>query len=141
MTSSGPWTGTGVNQTLGMMRSRRDGSIISQAYVELPYTAQNQLEGFAVDSAGNAYIGLYSDDALQSRAYVISPSFAVTFLAAPFASNMVDLELSIAWGVTPAEDLILQYDYYSSQISIQHPSGDVVTSIDALAPAASASAK
>ena len=121
-----------VNQSLGMMRSRRDGTIIGQAYVELPYTAQNRLEGFAVDSAGNAYIGLYSDDALQSRAYVISPSFAVTFLAAPFASNIVDLEISIAWGATPAEDLIVQYDFYTKQVSVQHPSGDVVTSINPL---------
>ena len=121
-----------VNQTLGMMRCSSNGTLLGQAYVEMPYTAQNQLQGFAVDSAGNGYITLYADDELQSRAYVISPSFTVSFLAAPFTGGYSnhDVEISIAWGRTPAEDVIVQFDYATAQIWMQHPAGDVVSFIN-----------
>ena len=68
-----------LNGTLPCWRMTSSGAVISSAFVALPGVTDNQVQSFAVDSAGNGYLSFYSNyyTGAQGGAFQISPTFQV----------------------------------------------------------------
>ena len=121
-----------VNGSFNAWRSSSSGSILNSGQLGLPYSEFNVggllLQSFAVDSAGNGWLSVFylqavwkvaPDFSLISRYDIPGPAFVNTIYA-------YDVEMSVSWGATPAQDQVFLYSYGRPPIQIMSPTGQAL---------------
>jgi hypothetical protein len=131
---------TQPNGTFAAWHTSTDGAILSSGYFDIGFTYG--LQNFAIDSAGNLYLTSYTADTSAAVIFKMDPdtyalvgniSFGVgtnTAYGSSGGNPFYDIEMSIAWGNTPAEDLIYAYNYLYMPFFVVRPNGEVVAQIN-----------
>ena len=125
------------NLTYAAFRMTTAGALINSAFITLPLPTAylclycQELQSFAVDSAGTGWIVLYGSRLI----YKVDSSFTVTTLPVPGptppALHGYDFEVSISWGSAPAQDLLYLYDAtYRPDVFVMSPAGALLSTIN-----------
>ena len=106
------------------------GALLSSGLIDLPGAATEQLQSFAVDSAGFGYLSLYGDSLTSRAVFKVDPVTlkVVAQLQMPAAiipppTAGYDNEVSVSWGSTPQTDRLYAYDFQRLPIAVMSPSG------------------